>query len=242
MSIRLETELYAPIKLFLQHQGYEVRAEVKHCDLLAVRGDEPLVIIELKKTLNLPLLVQGIQRKQYTDLVYIAIELPPKGKAPHGLTWSEIRQLCGMLSLGLITVHFDQTNKPTVDVICEPIPYPLRTNIRGKRKLLHEFYQRSGDYNIGGSSQQKVMTAYRERALHCAYVIHTRGALSPREIRVLTGNKSISNLLQKNYYQWFVRTHRGIYDLTSEGVAALTIHSEIIAHSTYVQHSTLAST
>ena len=33
-----ETDLYAPIKRFLTAQGYEVKAEVGACDVVAVRG------------------------------------------------------------------------------------------------------------------------------------------------------------------------------------------------------------
>ena len=43
-----ETSLYAPVKAFLEAQGYQVKAEVRHCDVVARRGDEPPVIVELK--------------------------------------------------------------------------------------------------------------------------------------------------------------------------------------------------
>ena len=43
-----ETDLYPPIKCFLEGQGYEVKGEVGDCDVVAVRdGDEP-VLVELK--------------------------------------------------------------------------------------------------------------------------------------------------------------------------------------------------
>ena len=62
MPIQTETELYAPIKQYFEQRGYTVRAEMKHCDLVAIRGDEPPIIVELKKSFNIPLLVQGIDR------------------------------------------------------------------------------------------------------------------------------------------------------------------------------------
>ena len=37
-----------------------MRSEVKDCDIAAVKGDD-LLIIELKKTLNVPLLVQAVR-------------------------------------------------------------------------------------------------------------------------------------------------------------------------------------
>ena len=35
-----EADLYAPIKAFLEAQGYRVKGEIGRCDVLAVRGDE----------------------------------------------------------------------------------------------------------------------------------------------------------------------------------------------------------
>ena len=43
-----ETELYLPIKRLLEAQGFEVKSEVKSCDVMAVRGSEAPVIVELK--------------------------------------------------------------------------------------------------------------------------------------------------------------------------------------------------
>ena len=74
MAMRPETELYAPVKQFLEGQGYRVRGEVKGCDLVAVRGDE-LVVVELKAVLNLALILQGVERLKLTDAVYLAIEI-----------------------------------------------------------------------------------------------------------------------------------------------------------------------
>lgn len=48
-----ETDLYPPVKAFLEAQGYVVKAEVARCDVVAVRGDEPPVVVELKTRFNL---------------------------------------------------------------------------------------------------------------------------------------------------------------------------------------------
>lgn len=90
-----------------------------------------------------------------------------------------------------------QTQKPAVDLVCEPTPYTLRHNKRAALRVVNEFHERSGDYNVGGSSQQKLMTAYREKSLHCAYLMREHGPLSPRKLRDLTNNKAVSSLLQK---------------------------------------------
>ncbi|MDD9266237.1 DUF2161 domain-containing phosphodiesterase [Paenibacillus sp. GCM10023248] len=227
MPINSETELYAPIKQYFESQGYAVRGEVKHCDLVAIRGDEPPIVVELKRSFNIPLLVQAIDRLRLTDQVYVAFELPNKGKAPHRLQWEDIRRLCRMLGLGVLTVQFYKRKKPAVDLVCEPTPYMLRHNKRAALKVVNEFHERSGDYNVGGSSQMKLMTAYREKSLHCAYLMREQGPLSPRKLRELTNNPAVSGLLQKNYYRWFVRQSRGIYYITPLGEKALAEYAHV---------------
>ena len=49
-----ETDLYEPIRAFLEEEGYQVQAEVKNCDIAAVK-DGQLVIVELKKAFSLKL-------------------------------------------------------------------------------------------------------------------------------------------------------------------------------------------
>ncbi|TXK85619.1 hypothetical protein FU659_03470 [Paenibacillus sp. N3.4] len=233
MPIHTETELYAPIKQYFEQRGYTVKGEVKHCDLVAIRGEEPPVVVELKKSFNIPLLVQGIDRLRLTQEVYVAFELPNKGRAPHRLQWEEIRRLCRMLGLGVITVQFYQRKQPAVNIVCEPTPYVLRANKRAALQVVHEFHERSGDYNVGGSTQQKLMTAYREKSLHCAYLLREHGPLSPRRLREFTSNKAVSSLLQKNYYRWFIRQSRGIYYLTPSGEQALTEYAHVLTAFTF---------
>jgi hypothetical protein len=229
VAIQSETELYAPIKHYFEQRGYEVRGEVKHCDLVAIRGEEPPVIVELKRSFTIPLLVQGMDRLKLSDQVYVAFELPNKGRAPHRLQWEDLRKLCRTLGLGIITVQFFKRKQPVVDLVCEPTPYVPRPNKRAAAKVVQEFKERSGDYNVGGSTQQKLMTAYKEKALHCAYLLQQHGALSPRQLRELTGNKTVSSLLQKNFYRWFARKSRGIYEITPLGQQAVAEYAHVLS-------------
>src|SRR5260370_33776490 len=70
-----EADLSEPVKAFLAGQGYVVRGEVRGCDVVATRGDEKPVIVELKLRFNLALVLQGVERLALTDQGYLA--LPP---------------------------------------------------------------------------------------------------------------------------------------------------------------------
>lgn len=62
-----EVDLYGPIKQFLESQGYAVKGEIGACDIVAVRGDEGPVVVELKERLNLALLLQAVDRLRVSD-------------------------------------------------------------------------------------------------------------------------------------------------------------------------------
>src|SRR5512147_2633901 len=101
MAALNETDLYAPVKKLLEEQGYTVRGEVDHCDLVAVRGAEPPVIVELKRRFALSLVYQGLERQRISDAVYLAIAAPP-GREARAI-WNRKRgaalQLCRRLGL-----------------------------------------------------------------------------------------------------------------------------------------------
>ena len=75
----LETDLYSPLKTWFENQGFEVRGEVNHCDLVAQKGDD-LVVVELKLKPSLKLLYQATDRLQLTDEVYIGLPAPTKNR------------------------------------------------------------------------------------------------------------------------------------------------------------------
>ncbi|WP_281885431.1 DUF2161 domain-containing phosphodiesterase [Paenibacillus sp. YYML68] len=240
MAIKSEMELYAPVKAYLEQLGYEVRGEVRHCDIVAIRGEEPPLIVELKRSFSVPLLLQGIDRLRLSRTVYVAFERPAKGRAPHGASWSELRMLCGMLGLGMMTVQFYKSRKPRVEVECHPPELSpegraAAGNVRKPRrskyaadKLEKEFKERQGDYNVGGSSKRKLVTAYREKALQLAHLLHRYGPQAPRKLRDATGNAQAAATLRSNVYGWFERVERGIYRLTPAGEAALDEYKHVL--------------
>ena len=116
-----ETDLYLPVKTFLERQGYTVKGEVKECDIVAIRGGEAPVIVELKVSFSLQLLLQGIDRQAVTDAVYLAVA-PPKRRQQ-----SDLVKLCKCLGLGLLTVSGTR-----VEPLVDPVPYIPRKNARRK--------------------------------------------------------------------------------------------------------------
>jgi hypothetical protein len=201
-----ETDLYAPVKALLEGQGYDVKGEVRGCDVVGVRGDEPPVIVELKKTFGLGLVLQGIDRLGLSDTVYLAVGAWPK-------RMREVKKLCRRLGLGFMVVTRDR-----VDILLDPVPYQPRKNARKARRLLGEHARRVGDPTQGGSTRVPIMTAYRQQALACAEAL----SQGPRRVRDLKPEiPDAPKILQHNVYGWFDRAERGIYVLTDAGRAAL---------------------
>ena len=214
----LETELYLPVKRFLEAQGYDVKAEIRDCDVFAVRGDEPPLIVELKTGFNLQLLLQGIDRQAVTDSVYLAIP-EPKRTLSH-----DVLRLCKRLGLGLLVV-----NGNWVEAYLDPGAYQPRKAPRRKALLLREFQRRKGDPNSGGSSKRPLVTAYRQDALRCVKFLKGSGASKVSEIVVQTKVERAAAILQRDAYGWFVREERGIYVLSSKGEAALATFEDVLA-------------
>ena len=223
----LEAALYSPVKQFLERQGYEVKGEVRGCDLVARRGAEPPVIVELKLRFNLPLVLQGIDRLALTERVYLAVPRPER-QARGGLLAPErpeIRKLCRRLGLGLILVGL---TRKSVEILEEPVPYRPRQAKSRALRLLDEFSRRVGDANVGGAVGVPLVTAYRQDALRCARVLAHGGPMPVGSLRTAAGVPRAARILQRNVYGWFDRIERGTYRLTPEGDQALSRFAEAI--------------
>lgn len=206
----LETELYPPVKHFLEAQGYAVKGEVRECDIVARRGEEPPVIVELKTCFSLALVLQGVDRQAMTDAVYLAVS-PPK-RSLH----TDVVKLCRRLGLGLLYV-----TPRHVDPVLDPAPYQPRRDKKRQTMLLKEFHARVGDPNAGGSARMPRITAYRQDALRCLAHISSAGPSKVAVIRGATQVQRAAGILQSDVYGWFLRQERGIYGLSPKGEAAL---------------------
>jgi hypothetical protein len=202
-----ETDLYHPVKRHLEAQGYTVKSEIKSCDVVAVRGDEPPLIVELKTGMTLQLLFQAVDRLTMTSSVYVAIERPKRGVTSQAL------KLCRRIGIGLIIV----AKSGSLEVLADPVPYAPRQNAKRKSLLLREFSKRVGDPNTGGSTGKPLMTAYRQDALRCVQHLVTNGASRIRDVKASSGVDRASTILRDNVYGWFEKMERGIYHLTDAG-------------------------
>ncbi|GKU80265.1 hypothetical protein L3i20_v246620 [Paenibacillus sp. L3-i20] len=230
MAVKLEEELYSPIKSYYEQRGYIVKSEVMHCDMVALHPERnETVIIEMKKTFNLALLLQGIERLRLENNVVLAVERNRKKSGAVNQRFGDLTELCRMLGLGLMTVTFFKTKSPFIEWLCEPGESPQRGMRHRKRdRLLTEFKERSGDYNVGGSTGRKLVTAYREKALRCAYALQKKGPSAPREVVSFTGYSKSGNMLRNNAYGWFQRIERGKYALLPQGAEALLHYQDVL--------------
>jgi hypothetical protein len=222
-----EATLYAPVKAFLECRGYEVKGEVHGCDIVARRGDEPPLIVELKLRFNLALVLQGIDRLALTERVYLAVPRPPSARRRsrgHNPGSPDVRKLCRRVGLGLILV-----GPRSVEVLEEPLPYRPRPAKARATRLKEEFDRRLGDANIGGTRGVPIITAYRQDALRCVHTLAFIGPMRIGALRAATGVPGAARILQRNVYGWFTRTERGTYTLSEGGGQALTRFAVAIA-------------
>lgn len=215
-----EADLYPDLKAYLEAQGYVVKGEVGACDILARRGDEPAVVVEMKLSFSLALVMQGVARQALFDDVYLAVPVTEKGWK---LRYKDIVALCRRLGLGLLAV------KPgLVEAHLDPGPYSPRKNTLRAGRLLREFERRVGDPNLGGTTGIKRVTAYRQDALRCLAVL-AAGEMKASEVAKAAGVARAATLMRADHYGWFERVTVGIYALTPQGRAAIISEAAEIA-------------
>lgn len=209
-----ETDLYPPVKAFLQDQGYAVKGEIGPADVVGVRGADEMVVVELKKGFSLTLFHQGVARLSVCDCVYVAVA---KGKGrPWLKSLRENTRLARRLGLGVMSVALATG---TVKVYCNPGPFAPRKVARKRRAMLGEFERREGDPNLGGLQGARV-TAYRQEAVLCAEFLALAGEAKGAEVAKSTGVAKATVIMRNNHYGWFEKVSTGVYALTDAGRAA----------------------
>lgn len=224
-----ETDLFIPVKELLERIGYSVDGEVSDVDVLGMKDDEE-IIVELKKELNLKLILQGAKRQRLSDNVFVAIP-KPSFKIRSSKNFKDKEYLLRRLSLGLILVDFSQ-NPPRGMIHFEASEFNHKISQgKSKRKyerLIKETNGRSKKINIGGS-KGKIMTAYKENAMLIANIMSMEDGLTstPKNLRLKGAGEKTTAILNKNYYNWFEKIDRGLYKLTKEGHKAAKEYEKI---------------
>ena len=152
-----ETDLYKPVKMFFESQGYEVKSEIYGCDVVAIKDSNPIAIIELKTKFSLELVLQGVERLSVSGIIYLAILEGPRSGLKKRL--NKIIKLCRILGFGILLVTLTKNTGGYVTQILGPIPN-RPGNPKKSNRLLKEFKNRHGDPNTGGSTGAPLMTAY----------------------------------------------------------------------------------
>ncbi len=207
MKTPKETDLYAPVKAWLEGLGYTVKAEIGGADVVAIReGAEPL-IVELKTRFSLTLLQQGVARQAVSDVVYVAI---PRWNGKAG--WRAFKGnigLCKRLGLGVVSIRLSDG---FVQVHSDPVPFTPRKSKTRRAALLGEFSRRTGDPNQGGTRGQLV-TAYRQDCERLRDFLASAGPTKGAVVAKATGVAHATRMMADNHYGWFQRVEKGVYGL-----------------------------
>jgi len=223
MSQPRETDLYPPIKAFLEDQGYVVKSEVGSADVVALRGAEPPVVVELKLGFSLALFHQCLARLKVTDDVYLAVARAPGKRFAKAL--KDNTAMARRLGLGLITVRLSDA---LVEVHCDPGPYAPRKSAKRQKQLLREFARRQGDPNDGGQTRAGLVTAYRQDALKLALYLFEVGASKGADVARETEVAVATRMMRDNHYGWFEKVDKGVYGLTPAGAEAVGTSARVL--------------
>ena len=209
-----ESDLYQPLKNYLENQGYDVKGEIQNCDVMAIREDEPPVIVELKLTFNLQVILQSVERLGLTSNVYIGV---PRSTKIINKEQKRINKLLRRLGIGLILIDPSRENG-NIEIILDPIPYKPRESKVRKQRLLGEFAKRVGDPNTGGTEKRKgIMTAYRQRAMLVAGFLQKAGPTKASDVARALELSEARNILYRNHHGWYERVGKGIYEISPRG-------------------------
>ncbi|SCZ78865.1 DUF2161 family putative PD-(D/E)XK-type phosphodiesterase [Acidaminobacter hydrogenoformans] len=225
-KIQYERELYEPLKQYLEVQGFDVRSEVRSCDIVAKKNDL-IYIIEMKRHLSFDLLAQAVERLSYADAVYVSIPKPNNFKQDK--IWKSKLKVLKQLGLGLLLVSKTGSSYLVEEALIPESLKAVRTSSKKRVALEKEFNNRSMDLNIAGSSGVPLVTAYREAALYIAFLIREHGALDTKALKGLGAHpKKTTSILNANYYGWFEKAENKVYCLTEAGEESLTAYKPLV--------------
>lgn len=213
-----EIDLYNPVKRFLERQGYEVKGEIGECDIMAVRGTEHPVVVELKLAFSLDVILQAVSRLSISSVVYIGI---PSSCRAFRKRRQRVMKLLRMLGIGLILISVN-SKRSRAEVVLDPGEYRPRIHPQRRGRLLGEFERRRGDPIPGGSGRRRgLMTAYRQNAIGIAQYLTENGPTKASVIAHAIEEPEVRAVLYRNVYGWFDRLGGGVYQVSSRGITDL---------------------
>jgi hypothetical protein len=220
-----ESELYGPLKAYLEGQGYEIHPEVRHCDIVARKGEE-LLAVEMKTAFSLQLVYQGVARQEVYDSVYLAVPCPPgKRTIPNQ---GEAMKLLRRLEMGLILVRF-LTRSAKVEIALHPKDYVGRHRAGERLAIIREIDGRFAEFHAGGlTSREEKLSAYKQRALLIASLLGRAEETGPKDLAERGGGPKTGGILRNNFYGWFERVDLGRYRLSKAGWECLERYSDQI--------------
>jgi hypothetical protein len=115
-----ETDLFPPLKEWLENAGYEVFSEVQsyhtggRADIVATQSPA-VTIVEMKVTLSLDLIGQAVRWKPFANYIYVAVPY-----SRHRYSSDYPCQLLKREGIGLLQVREDTRNGPAVSVLVNP--------------------------------------------------------------------------------------------------------------------------
>lgn len=216
-----ETELYQPVRLWLEGQGYSVSPEVGYCDIVAYPPTDPdeLIVVELKTRMTLDLVAQAAIRKEITDAVYVAV--PLEGSRARLRNGRALRTLLRRLETGLIIVRFLR-HRVRVEVLLHPVPFKAHTAQRRRGRIIREIDARYAEFDRAGQpGSTPRYSAWRQRSLLVALLLREMENASPTELRNAGAPEQTQRILSTDTYGWFDRITRGRYRLSRAGQLAL---------------------
>ena len=222
-KVNLEMELSKPLEKYLVEKGFEVRCEVNNCDMVAFK-DEAYFCIEMKKNLTVDLLCQAVERKTMFDGTFICIPAPMEG-ITRSKKFKARLKLLKELNLGLFIVYLLKKNNIVENILT---PKLKSKNNRKKELMIKEFKGRKGNFNNAGVSKRKIMTSYKQDSLIVLNLLNIKERSSSSYLIKEGAPKKTQSILYKNFYGWFTRVSRGLYEISPEGKQALEDFSDII--------------
>lgn len=231
MEKLLESDLYGPVRDYLEGLGYEVKGEVRSCDIAALRDGE-LIVVELKRGFTLELIYQAMDRQRVADGVYVAVPLPKRGYMSPRIP--EMTSLCRRLELGLIFVGFTSGGIGQVDVAVHPREASVpRKDKKRRLAVIREYEGRTGSANTGGVTRKKILTAYKEQALQVVRLLRDRGPMRAEDVKKAGGPPNTGVILGRNALGWFDREpdaggHRYLYRPNRKALDALAAYEDIL--------------